>query len=169
MKLNQCISLELLTLFGKRKKIYIYTAVIITESANTKVRTSSKKSGVIKKVHAHKQTMMRLFEFLTFYYSFLLLMVFFLKEAVHQRAFCSYIDFFTEENTVQPFFFFVLLKTISGGVSSTHIIPYSMIICFQCQAQERTHDQCVNVLVVHIAHFKPEGGFDRFVIQYYSK
>lgn len=131
----------------KRKK-YIYTAVIITESANTKVRTS-KKSGVIKKVHAHKQTMMRLFEFLTFYYSFLLLMVFFLKEAVHQRAFCSYIDFFTEENTVQPFFF-VLLKTISGGVSSTHIIPYSMIICFQCQAQERTHDQCVNVLVVHI-------------------
>lgn len=92
--------------------------------------------------------MMRLFEFLTFYYSFLLLMVFVLKEAVHQRAFCSYIVFFTEENTVQPFFF--LLKTISGGVSSTHIIPYNMIIYFQCQAQEITRDQCVNFLVVHI-------------------
>lgn len=50
--------------------------------------------------------MMRLFEFWTFYYSFLFLMDFFLKEAVHQRAFCSYIVFFTEENTVQPYFFF---------------------------------------------------------------
>lgn len=34
-------------------------------------------------------------------------MDFFLKEAVHQRAFCSYIVFFTEENTVQPYFFFL--------------------------------------------------------------
>lgn len=42
--------------------------------------------------------------FFTFYYSFLLLTVLFLKEAVHQRAFCSYIVIFTEENTVQPFF-----------------------------------------------------------------
>lgn len=118
--------------------------------------TFSQKSGprVIKKktkkkLHAHKQTMMRLFEFLTFYYSFLLFTVFFLKEAVHQRAFCSYSYFFTEENTVQPFFF--LLKTISGGISSTHIIiPYIKIIYFQCQAQEIIHDQCVHSSVVHI-------------------
>lgn len=103
----------------------------------------------LKKKVTHKQTMMRLFRFFTFYYSFLLLTVFFLKEAVHQRAFCSYIVIFTEENTVQPFFF--LLKTISEGISSTHIIiPYIMIIYFQCQAQEITHDQCVNLSVVHI-------------------
>lgn len=47
--------------------------------------------------------------------------------------------------------FFFLLKTISEGISSTHIIiPYIMIIYFQCQAQEITHDQCVNLSVVHI-------------------
>lgn len=111
-----------------------------------------KRSGVIKKKkkgHAHKQTMMRLFEFLTFYYSFLLLTVFFLKEAVHQRAFCSYIVIFYRGKYCTTFFF--LLKTISGGISSTHIIiPYIMIVYFQCQAQEIIHDQCVHVSVVHI-------------------
>lgn len=75
-------------------------------------------------------------------------MVFFLKEAVHQRAFCSYIVFLQRKILYNLFFF--LLKTISGGVSSTHIIPYNMIIYFQCQAQEITRDQCVNFLVVHI-------------------
>lgn len=109
----------------------------------------SKKSRAIKKGHAHKQTMMRLFEFLTFYYSFLLLTVFFLKEAVHQRAFCSYIVIFLQRKILYNLFF--LLKTISGGISSTHnIIPYIMIIYFQCQAQKITHDQCVNLVVVHI-------------------
>lgn len=64
------------------------------------------KSGAIKKGHAHKQTMMRLFEFLTFYYSFLLLTVFFLKEAVHQRAFCSYIVIFLQRKILYNLFFF---------------------------------------------------------------
>lgn len=103
-----------------------------------------------KKSHAHNQTMMRLFEFLTFYYSFLLFTVFFLKEAVHQRAFCSYIVIFLQRKILYNLFFF-LLKTISGGISSTHIIiPYIMIICFQCQAQKIIHDQCVHSSVVYI-------------------
>lgn len=71
--------------------------------------------------------MMRLFEFWTFYYSFLLLMDFFLKEAVHQRAFCSYSFFFVcfyrgkycTTLFFFSFFFSSLLKTISGGTAST--------------------------------------------------
>lgn len=62
-----------------------------------------KKSGVIKKGHVHKQTMMRLFEFLTFY-SFLLFTVLFLKEAVHQRAFCSYIVIFLQRKILYNLF-----------------------------------------------------------------
>lgn len=85
--------------------------------------------------------MVRLFEFLTFYYSFLLFTLFFLKEAVHQRAFLFiYSYFFTEENTVQPFFF-LLLETISAGISSTHIVIPSIVIdYFQCQAEETSRD-----------------------------
>lgn len=87
----------------KRKK---YTANVITESANATVWTtfSQKIWGHWKKCHAHKQTIMRLFEFLTFYYSFLLLTVFFLKEAVHQRAFCSYIVIFYRGKYCTTFF-----------------------------------------------------------------
>lgn len=64
-----------------------------------------KKSGVIKKGHAHKQTMMRLLEFLTFYYSFLLLTVFFLKEAVHQRAFLFIYSYFLQRKILYNLFF----------------------------------------------------------------
>lgn len=161
MNSNQCILVWASDIVWKKKKIYIYTANI-TDSAKATVWTRffPKNLGWFnkkkKKGHAHKQTKMRLFEFLTFYYSFLLLMVFFLKEAVHQRAFCSYIVILQRKILYNLFFF--LLKTISGGISSTHIIiPYIMIIYFQCQAQEITHDQCVNFSVVHIRSIETRG------------
>lgn len=77
---------------------------------------------------------MRLFEFWTFYYSFLFLMDFFLKEAVHQRAFCSYIVvFFYRGKYCTTLFFFFLLKTTSGGIASTHVC--GAIAHPQCGAQ----------------------------------
>lgn len=84
-----------------------------------------KKSGprVIKKNkrHAHNQTIMRLFEFLTFYYSFLLFTVFFLKEAVHQRAFCSYIVIFLQRKILYNlFFFFSSQNNIWRNIIYTH-------------------------------------------------
>lgn len=108
-----------------------------------------KNLGVIKKGHAHKQTMMRLFEFLTFYYSFLLLTVFFLKEAVHQRAFCSYIVIFLQRKILYNlFFFFSSQNNIWWNIIYTHY--YSLYYDFQCQAQEIIHDQCVHFSVEHI-------------------
>lgn len=103
---------ELLTEFGKKEKNIIYI-LQITESAVCYSMNNfwGKNLGELKnkkqkkKGHAHKQTMMRLLEFLTFYYSFLLLTVFFLKEAVHQRAFCSYIVIFYRGKYCTTFFF----------------------------------------------------------------
>lgn len=107
MNSNQCILVWASDNSLEKEKIYIYCKCHITEFANATVWTTfSKKSGVIKKGHAHKQTMMRLFEFLSFYYSFLLLTVFFLKEAVHQRAFCSYIVIFLQRKILYNLFFF---------------------------------------------------------------
>lgn len=128
------------------------------------------KSGRVRKQKANKQTnrsrtqanyneSMWIFIFFIIHFSFL--MVFFLKEAVHQRAFCSYIVFFlfffTEENTVQPFFFF-LLKTVSGGTSSEHMIPSGPIsLSSQGRARERSRDQHVVLLVVHVCSRSTRG------------
>lgn len=158
MNSNQCIfCLSFWHRLEKRNKIYCimlyHNGICQRYSMNN---FFPKDLGWLKKKgHAHKQTMMRLFEFLTFYYSFLLLTVFFLKEAVHQRAFCSYIVIFLQRKILYNLFFF-LLKTISGGISSTHIIiPYIMIILFPmpssgdnswsvCQLLGRTYSLNIN-------------------------
>lgn len=102
MNSNQCILVWASDIVWKKKKIYCkyHNGICQCYSMNNFFQ----KSGVIKKGHAHKQTMMRLFQFLTFYYSFLLLTVFFLKEAVHQRAFCSYIVIFYRGKYCTTFF-----------------------------------------------------------------
>lgn len=63
MNSNQCIFVIAADIAGERKDIFIciYTENIITESANATEWGFSKISGEIKKGHAHKQTMGRLF------------------------------------------------------------------------------------------------------------
>lgn len=101
MNSNKCILVWASDIVGKRKNIYCKHNGI-----NATVWTIFfQKIWGNKKCHAHKQTMMRLFEFFTFYYSFLLLTVFFLKDAVHQRAFCSYIVIFYRGKYCTTLFF----------------------------------------------------------------
>lgn len=109
----------------------------------------SKKSVKIKKkghTQANYDEAIQIFYFLLFISPF---NGFLFKGSCSSKSILFIYSYFYRGKYCTTFFF--LLKTISEGISSTHIIiPYIMIIYFQCQAQEITHDQCVNLSVVHI-------------------
>lgn len=100
----------------------------ITESSNATVWTTfSKISGLIKK---RSRTQANYDEaiwiFFTFYYSFLLLTVFFLKEAVHERAFCSYIVIFYRGKYCTTLFF-SSQNIIWRNIIYTHSLYYDRL------------------------------------------
>lgn len=117
------------------------------------------------KVHSHKQTMMRLFEFWTFYYSFLLLMDFFLKEAVHQRAFCSYSFFFCfyrgKYCTTLFFLSFFFLPFLKQYLEEQHL---HASVAPSLSSELRGSRWACRLLGSYVsAQYHPEGS-DRFVI-----
>lgn len=115
----------------------------------------------------HKQTKMRLFEFWTFYYSFLFFNGFHFKGSCSSKSILFIYCYFLQRKILYNLFYFSQ-NNIRRYIIYTHIIvfiPYiMMIIYFQCQAPEITHDQCVNFRSYIFGQFEPVGAFNRFLL-----
>lgn len=109
---------------------------------------------------------MWIFIFFIIHFSFL--MVFFLKEAVHQRAFCSYIVFFffffTEENTVQPFFFFFSKQYLVEHHPNTWFRAARSLCLPRAELGREAAISASSCWSYMFARDQPEGGFDSFFI-----
>lgn len=118
---------------------------------------------------------MSLFEFFNFLLFISPFNGFLFKGSCSSKSILFIYSFFTEENTVQPFFF--LLKTISGGISSKHIISLRhdhFFFSFSLSDAKLRREPVISVSSSWsyiFTQYQPEGGFDRFrnlILQYRS-